>query len=238
MANQLQTAKSNLKRLEKIAPGIDTKLREEVQRKFDYMKPFLGELATYERSTLPNYYQAFADTGANTADNLSPAQRMAIASRKVAQAGQQADVSRGILNRQDQRAEDILNSLLNQFNTEYSVAQSAYNRAWQEKQAADAAAAARAAAATSKNSIADIIKSLTSEDKKKTASTKSGSFAGRTSKRSSPNTGLDTSSLKGLVSSYVPAVKESVNQYGGGLSGFWNSLKTNVDALRKGIFNR
>lgn len=134
MATDLQQAESNLKRLEAMAPNMQSQLKDEVMKRFDYMKPFLGEVAQYERGVLPSYYETFANQGTGAAD-LSPAQQMAMAAREVGRKGQMADVARGVLSRQDQRAEEILRLLLGQFDLQMQAAQNAYQRAWNTQQA-------------------------------------------------------------------------------------------------------
>lgn len=109
------------------APNIQENLKKKINEQFEYGKPWLENIATWERNILPTFYEQFANLGTGAAD-LSPAQKMALASKNVSRSGALADVARGIYGKQQQREGEMLRDMLNAWQLARQTAVDAWSR--------------------------------------------------------------------------------------------------------------
>lgn len=120
------------------APNIEQTLKKQVQEQFDYGKPWLENIATFQRGVLPSFYKYFANpqTGGTGAADLSPAAKMAAAAQEVSRMGALSDVAQGVYSKQVSREDEMIRNLLNAWNMARGTSVDAYNRQLQRDQLA------------------------------------------------------------------------------------------------------
>lgn len=125
-----------LRAYETDAPGVEKFIRNSILDAVDSYKPELESVRHYEQSQLPAFFDSFSGYGMGTgASDLSPTTRLANAMGEVSRQATMGMTARDVLDARRARVEDLIGQTYGQWQTGYNAQQSAWQRAWQEKQA-------------------------------------------------------------------------------------------------------
>jgi len=133
------TPEETLRSYEQGASGVEQYIRDAITGAYQNLKPELQDVRHYETQQLPEFYRSFGGYSMETgAADLSPQQRMAVASENVAGQAELARVARDVFDVRKAGMEDLVSSGIGAWDRGYAGAQSAYDRWWGVQQAEEA----------------------------------------------------------------------------------------------------
>lgn len=139
------TPEETLEQYESEAGNVEQVITDTITEAYQDLEPYVRDIRTFENQQLPGFYGSFSGYGMGTgAADLSPAQRMQVASRNVGNLATSAQVARDILANRKKSMNDLISQGMNSWQLGYGAAQNAYDRWWARKQHEDALAMQRA----------------------------------------------------------------------------------------------